>query len=70
LLVKWSNNYQLLFAINQLPSSNYELQITAAIIRATCTFDAKIAGFLKGDFFISAFVEMNKKIYKNSDFCF
>jgi len=70
LLVKWSNNYQLLFAINQLPSSNYELQITASIIRATCTFDTKIAEFLKEAFFVSAYVEMNKKNFKNSDFCF
>jgi len=45
------------------------LQITASIIRAICTFDTKIAGFFKGTFFISAFVEMNKKNCKNFDFC-
>jgi len=45
------------------------LQITASIIRAICTFDTKIAGFFKGAFSVSVFVEMNKKNCKNFDFC-
>jgi hypothetical protein len=41
----------------------------ASIIRATCTFDAKIGGFKKGVGCLSAYIEMNKKIIENFYFC-
>jgi len=35
-----------------------------------CTFETKIVGFLKGAFYVSAFRDMNKKIFDFFDFCF
>jgi hypothetical protein len=34
------------------------------------TFEPKIAGFLEGAFYVSAFREMNKKIFEIFYFCF
>jgi hypothetical protein len=39
------------------------------IIRATCVFDTKIKGFFRWLIVLSAYVEMNKKNFKNFDFC-
>jgi len=35
-----------------------------------CTFGTKIGGFYEDRIELSAYVEMNKKIFKNFDFCF
>ena len=39
------------------------------IIRATCVFDTKFDGFFGWPIPLSAYKEMNKKIFEFSDFC-
>jgi len=39
------------------------------IIKATCAFDAKIDEFLVVPIHLSTYMEKNKKIFENSDFC-
>jgi len=39
-----------------------------SIIRATCRFDSKIRGFLKGTDFVSAYVERDKNFFRKIQF--
>jgi len=41
-----------------------------SIIGRMCTFGTKIGEFYEDRIELSAYVEMNKKIFKNFDFCF